>query len=37
MQLIEKKGIVGYRTDLNGTVTALTDGQSLQVAPEKVR
>jgi len=37
MQLVKNKGIVGYRTDLNGTVTALTDGKSLQVAAERVR
>jgi competence protein ComEC len=37
MQLIKNKGIVGYRTDLNGTVTALTDGSSLQVASERVK
>ena len=37
MQLIKNKGIIGYRTDLNGTVTALTDGKSLQVAAERVR
>jgi len=37
MQLVKNKGVVGYRTDLNGTVTALTDGSSLQVAAERVR
>jgi len=37
MQLVKNKGIVGYRTDENGTVTALTDGSSLQVAAERVR
>jgi len=37
MQLIKNKGIVGYRTDLNGTVTALTDGSSLQVSAERVK
>jgi beta-lactamase superfamily II metal-dependent hydrolase len=37
MQLIKNKAIVGYRTDLNGTVTALTDGSSLQVSAERVR
>ena len=37
MQLIKNKGIVGYRTDENGTVMALTDGQSLQVGAERVR
>ncbi len=37
IQLLKNRGIVGYRTDENGTVTAVTDGQSLQVASEKVR
>jgi len=37
MQLIKNKAIVGYRTDLDGTVTALTDGSSLQVASERVK
>jgi competence protein ComEC len=37
VQLIKNKAIVGYRTDLDGTVTALSDGESLQVSAERVR
>jgi beta-lactamase superfamily II metal-dependent hydrolase len=37
MQLVKNKAITGYRTDENGTVTALTDGSSLQVAAERVK
>ena len=37
MQLLKNKAIASYRTDLNGTVTAITDGNSLQVSAERVR
>lgn len=37
MQLIKNKAIVSYRTDLNGTIVAITDGDSLQVSAERVR
>jgi Predicted hydrolase (metallo-beta-lactamase superfamily) len=36
MQLIKNKAITAFRTDLNGTITALTDGRSLQVSSEKI-
>ena len=37
MRLLDSSGIAGYRTDLDGTITAVTDGQSLQVTSENVR
>ncbi len=37
MQLVKNRGIVGYRTDENGTVAAVTDGNSLQVSPERIK
>jgi competence protein ComEC len=37
LQLIKNKAIASYRTDLDGTITAVTDGQSLQVGAERVR
>jgi len=36
LQLLKNEAVAVYRTDLNGTVTALTDGNSLQVSSERI-
>lgn len=37
LRLLEDRGVAAYRTDLNGTVAAVADGESLQVGAEKVK
>jgi beta-lactamase superfamily II metal-dependent hydrolase len=36
IRLLEKLGIIAYRTDRNGNITASTDGDSLQIQVEKL-
>jgi competence protein ComEC len=35
--LLDSAGVVNYRTDRNGTITAIVDGESLQVSAERVK
>jgi competence protein ComEC len=37
LRLLEQSSVVVYRTDTDGTVAAVTDGEALQVGAEKVR
>ncbi len=37
LQLLKDKAIATYRTDQNGTITAVTDGNSLQVSSERLK